>query len=436
MTRKAPATVVRTLAVPAVALVLSACGGGGDKSRPGGGGNPPPVGSCNEATEFCGEIPGTADPCVEDQYWPLSSASNLRPLQVHYSQQVSEAKALEMITLLEESWTIQVENLGFTAPVSDLGACGPDGDFDVFIWPGIDGAFVSSISGIPATPYNDVTSYMAFDPVGINGGEFLNSFMAHEFNHAVQASDDWGEDALHYEAGATFAETLVYPDDQDWFFEIEDFQDNPHWSLFYDDFGATWYTYAAAMYLHYLHERYFQGDPGFYARIWRATRSDVGADRPDYFDALRFVLLNERGVTLDSTVVEFMQWRWFVAENDDGAHFDKGAEWPFTVAVDELDAATLPVSHPLSAMVYGANYVVVTNSSNDTVRFSAAVTSTDGDVAWRLLDVSTGDVVAPVILEAGEEIALVAVVLPTQEIWSGNISFDEKQAELALAIVP
>ena len=425
----------RTLAVPAIALFLGACGGGGDKARPGGGGTPP-VGSCNAATEFCGEIPGTADPCVDDQYWPLSSASSLRPLKVHYSRQASEAKALEMIALLEESWSVQVDVLGFSDPISDLGACGPDGDYDVFIWPGIDGAFVSSVTEVPSTPYNDVTSYMAFDPSGINGGALLNSFMAHEFNHAVQASDDWDEDPLHYEAGATFAETIVYPDDQDWFFEMEDFQNNPHWSLFFDDFGATWYTYAAAMYLHYLHERFYVGDPGFYARIWRATRSDVGVARPDYFDALRSVLLNERGVTLDETVVEFMQWRWFVAENDDGAHFDKGGVWPYTVAIDELNTSGLPASHPLSAMVYGANYVVVRNDSSNAVTFSALIESTDSDINWRLLDVASGDIVAPVTLEAGAEVVLVAVVMPTQELWSGNISFDERQAVLSLETVP
>jgi len=296
---------------------------------------------------------------------------------VHYPRLGNEAKAFEMITLLEESWTVQIDTLGFSAPLDDQGDCGADGSYDVFIWPGIDGAFVSSISKNPATPYQDDSTYMAIDVRGATGGGLLDTYLAHEFNHSLQASDDWTEEGQHYEAGATFAEALVYPDESDWFFEMRDFQNNPQWSLFYDDFGATWYTYAAAMYLHYLYERHYPGDPGFYARIWRATRSNVGDDRPDYLDALRQVLLTERGVTLDDTVVEFMQWRWFVDEFDDGLHYADGADWPHTVAVTDIDATVIPAVQSLDAMIYGANFVRVTNNGTAPVSFNAAVDYSD-----------------------------------------------------------
>ena len=394
-------------------IALAACGGGGSQSRPAPPGPsppPPPPSVCNDALEFCGTIPGNADPCADEQYWPLSVASSVRPLMVHFPRQDNETKAFEMIALLEESWAVQVDTLGFTAPLSDDGACGPDGNFDIFIWPGIGGAFVSSVASIPATPHEDSSTYMAFDPTGINGGAWLNSFMAHELNHALQASDDWTEDAQHYEAGATFAETVVYPDDEDWFFEMEDFQDTPEWSLFFDDFGATWYTYAAAMYLHYLYERFYPGDPGFYARIWRGTRSNVGESRPDYIDAVRQVLLIERGVTLDETIVEFSQWRWFVDQFDDGAHFARGAAWPHTVDVDDIDASAIPATHSLSAMVYGANYVRISNGSAGPVSFNVATDSSDVDVAWRLLDVAGGDVVGPITVMPNDEVVLVAIV--------------------------
>ena len=355
---------------------------------------------------------------------------------MHYSRLNNEAKALEMITLLEESWTVQVDMLGFSAPLDDQGNCGADGNYDVFIWPGIGGAFVSSVSSNPATPYEDYSTYMAMDIGGAAGGELLDTYMAHEFNHAVQASDDWDEEAQHYEAGATFAEALVYPDEDDWFFEIRDFQDNPEWSLFFDDFGASWYTYAAAMYLHYLYERYFPTDPAFYARIWRGTRSNTGDARPDYIDAVRAVLLTERGVTLDETVLEFSQWRWFIDQYDDGAHFSKGGEWRHTVAVTDVDAATIPATLRLDAMIYGSNFFRVTNTGGAPVTFNAAVDSPDVDIAWRLLDVETGEVVAPVVLQPGAEVVLVAVVLPTVEVWTGNLSFVQRRADLLLTAIP
>lgn len=427
------------VAVPCMGLItLTACGGGGDRSRPGQPDPPPPppVYVCNDAFEFCGTIPTSADPCAEDQFWPLNASSSVQPLTVHFPRQDIEAKALEMIVLLEESWSVQVDTMGFTAPIDDGGACGPDGDFDVFIWPGIGGAYVSSVARNPATPYADYSTYMAFDPGGINGGAWLNTYMAHELNHALQASDDWTEDAQHYEAGATFAEAAVYPDDDDWVFELEDFQDRPQLSLFYDDNGATWYTYAAAMYLHYLHERFYPGDPGFYARIWRATRSNVGDDRPDYFDALRQVLLTERGVTLDESIVEFMQWRWFVDEFDDGAHFSRGADWPHTVAITDFDVASIPTTHPLDAMVYGANFVRIANGGAASVSFHATIDSPDADISWRLLHVAGNDVAGPITVLPNSDVVLVAVVLPMQEVWTGNLSFDQRAADLQFTIAP
>ena len=417
-------------------LSVAACGGGGTAARPAPPAPPPPPTACNDAVEYCGSIPGNVDPCIETLYWPLSSSSALRPLTVHYPRLNNEAKALEMIALLEESWTVQVDTLGFSAPLDDQGNCGVDGNYDVFIWPGIGGGFVSSVNSNPATPYEDYATYMAMDISGAAGGELLDTYMAHEFNHAVQASDDWTEDSQHYEAGATFAETLVYPDEDDWFFEIRDFQDNPEWSLFFDDFGASWYTYAAAMYLHYLYDRFYPGDPAFYARIWRGTRSNVGDARPDYIDAVRQVLLTERGVSLDDTVLEFSQWRWFVDQYDDGAHFTKGADWPHTVAVTDIDAATLPANHRLDAMVYGANFFRVTNTGAAAVSFNAAIDSTDVDISWRLLNVQTGEIVAPVTLMPGEDVVLVAVVLPSEEIWTGNQSFVQRRADLVLTTNP
>ena len=255
-----------------------------------------------------------------------------RQKTVHYSLLTDEQKALEMIGLLDESWSVQIDMLGFSPPLDDQGQCGPDGNFDVFIWRGIDGAYVSGVAANPASPHDDFSTFMAIDISGQNGGRFLDTLLAHEFNHALQASDDWWEAAQHYESGATFAEFLVYPDQDDYFFTLEDFQNNPGWSLFYNDSFATWYMYGAAMYLHYLSERYFANDPAFYARIWRAARSVPRGMRPDFIDALRTVLLTERGVMLDETVVEFSQWRWFVGQFDDGAHFLKGAEWPHSVA--------------------------------------------------------------------------------------------------------
>jgi len=416
-------------------LLLAACGGdggGGSKSAP----NVPPPVICDDSFEFCDDIPGTADTCTDPQFWPLSETSALHPVTVHYSRLKDQQEAQKMIGLLDESWSVQVDTLGFTPPIDDQGQCGPDGNFDVFIWRGIDGAYVSGVSANPATPFDDYSTFMAIDIGGSIRKRLLDTYIAHELNHAMQASDDWWEASPYYESGATFAEALVYPDQSDYFFTLEDFQNNPGWSLFYDDSFATWYMYGAAMYLHFLSERHFVNDPAFYARIWRATRSEPRGKRPDYIDALRSVLLVERGVTLDETVLEFTQWRWFVDQFDDGAHFSKGAAWRHPVAFTDIDVATLPVTQTLSAMIYGANYLRLSNSSGSPVDIVATLQQSDPEVNWQMLEVEGGEVIAPLTIPASGSVVIASVVSPVDAVWTDTLSFDEHAVELSLAVVP
>jgi len=53
-----------------------------------------------------------------------------------------------------------------------------------------------------------------------------------------------------------------------------------------------------------------------------------------------------------------------------------------------------------------------------------------------LLNVQTGEIVAPVTLMPGEDVVLVAVVLPSEEIWTGNQSFVQRRADLVLTTNP
>ena len=345
---------------------------------------------------------------------------------MHYSRFADEPKALEMLRILERAWDVQVDQLGFSAPLDDGGACGPDGRYDVFFWRGVDGAYVDSVAEHPATPHDDYSTYMAIDAAGEYGGALLDTTLAHEFNHAVQASDDWWESALIFEMGATFVETLVYPEQDDWFYVMEDFQARPEWSLFHDDRYRTWYMYGAAMYLHFLYERHFADDPAFIARVWRASRSDPESGRPDYIDALRSVLLTERGVSLDDTVVEFMQWRWFVAGQDDGAHFARGGDWPSAVAHIELDAAEPSFEVEVAAMPYGASYIRLDNDSPADRGFTVTVESADPYVEWRLTTAGGEAVAGSIEVPPASAPVLVAVALPAAEQSAGTLDFESR----------
>jgi hypothetical protein len=337
-----------------------------------------------------------------------------------------------MLAILERSWTAQVDELTFTPPLDDGGACGPDGRYDVFIWPRVDGAYVESVAENPATPHDDYSTFMAIDPYGVYGGEFLDTTLAHEFNHAVQASDDWWESATIFEMSATFVEALVYPGQDDYFYTLEDFQARPQWSVFYNDGYETWHMYGAAMFLHFLREKHFPADPGFIARIWKSSRSNPPNDRPDYLDAIRHVLLTERGVDLDEAIVEFMQWRWFVAEFDDGAHFELGGEWPVPVSYLQLDAAEAAIDLPLEAMIYGSVYLRLVNEGAAERTFAVDLTEDDMDASWNLSAADGADVLPAVTVPPESSLTIVATVLPSSLVSASTLSFDMRRADLVL----
>lgn len=416
----------RGLLTVAAGLALAGCGGGSSVDS----GNPD--GDCDPSAEYCGTVPISAAACTDTIYWPLSLRSATRPLIVHYSRLSDEAKAAETLAILENAWTVQVDQLGFSPPLDDGGACGPDGSYDVFLWRSVDGAYVDAIANNPQTPHDDYSTYMAIDAFGVYGGEFLDTTLAHEFNHSVQASDDWWESPLIFEMTATFAEALVHPDQDDWFYTMEDFQARPNWSLFYDDAYQTWYMYGAAMFLHFLREQYFPQDSGFIARAWLAMRSEPPADRPDFIDALRSILLDERGVALDAAIVGFMQWRWFTGEFDDGNHFARGTEWPHPVAILQADAADASIVIDVRAMHYGAEFLRVTNDDSAERVFDVVLQNDDMAVSWRLTTVEGDDTASVLTVPAQSSRVLVAVALPSVPVSATTVSFDDHTARLTL----
>ena len=221
-------------------------GGGGSGGDGGGGG-----------VEELPDLPLGVAPCVEGEHWPLHIASDDLPLIVHYRGPSESLVAEEVLHHLELAWSIEVDELGFRPPLSDEGACGPDGAFDVFLYRGIEECYVDVLAEDAATTWDDWTTYMVVDPWGPYGGEILGPTLAHELNHACQAADDWFDTPIAYEMTSTFVEEVVFDESDVYLDLLEDFQRHPDWALDYDDGYETWYMYGAALYLLHLRDRYF-----------------------------------------------------------------------------------------------------------------------------------------------------------------------------------
>jgi hypothetical protein len=349
-----------------------------------------------------GAIPAEANPCRDAAYWPFTTRSTRRPVQVHYSHADDAAMADTVLDHIDRSWAVQVDGLGFRPPLDDGGACRQDdGRYDVFLWRGAAGGYVDSLGGCPTTPYADVKSYLVIDPWGPYGGDALPATIAHELNHALQASDDWEESPPAFEMTATFMEEVVVPDNNSYLFTVDDFQARPHWSLYRNDNWATWYMYGASIYLQLLRARYFDGDASFTAAMWRLARSAPGTDEPDFVDALD-ELLGGRGVTFADSVAKLAVWRWYTGSRTDGQHFADARHMAEVRLAATVSSAAPTSAVPIAIMAFASAYLELVAES-DAVQMLVAVEPTSSDVRWiaQLVPGLAGTDREPVDLDAG-----------------------------------
>lgn len=293
--------------------------------------------SCNsENSESTNRIiSNETRPCEHPEYWPYkipSEKQSEHPFWVHYRSLDELETAQKVVQYLDKVWDFEVNVLGFSPPLPDSSnECGPDEKFDVFIWKGKETCFVNAIHEDPeekyriAAPWGGRTSYMVVDPWGKYGGDILLQTMAHEFNHASHATDDW------YESGDVFEMTASYIEQYYGKAEVKhiiDFQGHPDWSiLWYDDY-KTYYMYGSAIYLYFLRDRYFTDpdsgkvDARFPGRLWRSMRNEISrplVNIPNFIDGVNEILAPQYSF-LDS-VIEFARWRYYTGNNDDQKHF-------------------------------------------------------------------------------------------------------------------
>jgi hypothetical protein len=288
-----------------------------------------------EGTPICGR----AD---FNQQFPYSIRSEKLPVLVHYYKKVELETARQVLEYVEKGWDYHVNRLGMRPAITDNGECGPDAAFDVFVWKGHRSCLVNVLSGDTSTAWDDRRGYMVVDAWGPYGGPELEETVVHEMAHASQAADDWYEAPHTFEMSAVFTDQ-VYADRYIKTY-FDDFQAHPDWALDRDDKYETWYMYGSSMYLLYLKDRFFGGEPQFLSRMWLGSRNPPGAENdqtlnePDFADALDSIL-KEKGSSYVDTVPEFARWRWYTGDHVDDRHFRH-----FRNGLDNLKAAKLALA--------------------------------------------------------------------------------------------
>jgi len=278
--------------------------------------------------------------------------STLYPLRIHYEKTSHETLAANVLGYMETSWTVEVEDLGFFAPLEDRGLGGSTA-LDVYVLnvPG-GGAWTAMLHENPETPWYDVACHIVLDArIDDQPGptaSLMASYCAHEFNHACQGAYDWAGDTSFYEMTSTFVEDLVYDDVNEYMTLVPDFQRFPEKALDYIHY-YYWYEYGACLFFFFLSEHYDNGGADLVKRLWEESRQESRwVNEPDFFDAMEIVIPDFGGVTMGEAFLTSAEWRYFVAGNDDGRHFSEGGLFPADAEVaimEEVAYTDLPVSN-------------------------------------------------------------------------------------------
>ncbi len=352
------------------------------------------IGGCaksdHESSPGTYSIPDGTKPCEHPEYWPFRMTSKKHPFMVHY-RTFGEAEISEkVIEYLDNAWEFEVNVLGFTPPPSDVGSCGPDGSFDVFIWRGNRSCFVDTISDEIVTPWGARASFMLLDPWGPYGGAILDQTIGHEFNHASHAADDWHEAGDAFEMTATYIEQYF---GDACTYCISDFQANPDWGLLWYDDYKTWYMYGSALYLYFLRDYYFPAEEGFPARLWRNVRNipDPFVNKPNFVEGLDAMLVPLGSSFMDSAIL-FARWRYFTGSRDDGGHFKRWPlpkkQLPFIAEADvKLHASILLADTVYNVdpppMLLGSAYIEILQDQPGRDSFEVSLlTAANPDLRW------------------------------------------------------
>ena len=294
----------------------------------------------------------------------FTRSSVIYPITIHYEDISQDAYAAQALSYFEISWAEQIPNYGFTAPPPD-GEGGSD-NYDIYIqkFGGALGVTFQE-NPVPATPWQDFTSYIYIDP-NLHGSSF-DTTCTHEFNHACQMADDVRENIAFFENTSMWIEDMVFDDSNDYYWYISDFQKNPQRALDWSG-GSSVYVYGGCLWPLFLVQHYASDDPHFMSAVWYQCRQNSGGNEPDNFDAISTVLASYTSDSFDDAYAELANWRYITGANDDGEHYEEGAAWGNRAnpkIYPEHKHSSYPARNPdplpQAPFKYGTNYVEFSN---------------------------------------------------------------------------
>jgi hypothetical protein len=314
---------------------------------------------------------------------------------------------------LEQSWTTEVDGLGFDAPATgglpyqvQLRAIGSYGYTELdSMAPG--GTRIVLRNNYEGVPPND-------DPDGPERGA-MRVTAAHEFRHACQyATSAWSEPGLWVELDATWMEDEVYDDVNDYyrFLETQSPISDPPLPL--DNGGSG--SYAECVLQHWMAQNL---GVGIILEFWERRRTNPGEEVLASYDAV----LAGHGLTFLDNFVEFATYNLQTGSRARaGFGYDEASGYPdagLAADVSALPARFGTVVEHLAAKFYrisslpaGSDLMQLRIRQPDgaKLRFAAVIERSDGSRVVEPLTVDTVDSTVVLGTPTGDTDALYVVV--------------------------
>ncbi len=255
---------------------------------------------------------GRARPEVGDPEYLISTDNFL----IHWTDagvnRTSESWANTVADACAHSWDVEVDEMGWDAPPSDLGQGGDD-KLDIYII-NIEGSVIGwcSSSGCPPDPMSPEADYASYIAISANeswGTNTIEETCSHEFMHALQNGYEAAEPSWFKENTAVWVENYAY--DYNGYASYLHGGDNCLRRPWYDirtmDEGL--YEYGASPWPMYMDVRH--GGQEAVRMVWENCADVIGANM---WDALN-TTAEYYGLDLDIWLAEYAAWRWFTGSN-------------------------------------------------------------------------------------------------------------------------
>ena len=263
-------------------------------------------------------------------------------------------------TVLDSTWELEVEQLGYNPPPSDNGL-GGGAEYDVYVVdlghggcgfsePVYGCAYPGSSNAITHSHLEIDNNFTDPSYVQTRGLDALRVTIAHEFHHAIQFGYYAEEDGSWWqESTSTWMEEVAYPHIDDYLQYLSHFLSIPQRALNSGRPGSN-HTYGTAIFSHFLDQHYGRD---LNRLIWEELKERQSANL-DHFD--RVIRRVEPG-GLGVAIGEFAVWNYFTGRRHRRGFYAEGDKYPLVPTHDLAVAAKAVVRDSSLLDATGSSYL-------------------------------------------------------------------------------